>query len=54
VECERLLGDLERLGDRESAARERWSSALETARTIGAQLEVAKLEERLRSKADRA
>ena len=33
--------------DRESAAREWWSSALETARTIGAQLEVVKLEERL-------
>jgi tetratricopeptide (TPR) repeat protein len=52
VECERLLGDLERRGDRESAAREWWSSALETARTIGAQLEVVKLEERLGSRSE--
>jgi|GEM_PF-440676 len=50
VECERLLGDLEKRGDREGAAREWWSSALETARAIGAQLEVVKLEERLGSR----
>jgi tetratricopeptide (TPR) repeat protein len=47
VECERLLGDLEKMADHESAAREWWSSALETARAIGAQLEVKKLEKRL-------
>ena len=47
VECERLLGDLEKQSDREGAAREWWSSALETARSIGAQLEVVKLEQRL-------
>lgn len=49
VECERLLGDLEQKADHESAAREWWSRALETARTIGAQLEVRKLEQRLGS-----
>jgi tetratricopeptide (TPR) repeat protein len=47
VECERLLGDLETRAGRESAARVWWSSALETARSIGAQLEVVKLEQRL-------
>jgi len=52
VECERLLGDLEKLCERESAARAWWSSALETARAIGAQLEVVKLEERLGSRAE--
>jgi tetratricopeptide (TPR) repeat protein len=52
VECERLLGDIEKRGDRESAAREWWSSALETARSIGAQLEVVKLEERLGPRAE--
>jgi tetratricopeptide (TPR) repeat protein len=51
VECERLLGDLEKQSDRESAARAWWSSALETARSIGAQLEVVKLEQRLESRA---
>jgi predicted negative regulator of RcsB-dependent stress response len=50
VECERLLGDLEKKADHESAAREWWSSALATARAIGAQLEVRKLEERLAEK----
>jgi tetratricopeptide (TPR) repeat protein len=49
VECERLLGDLEQLASHEEAAREWWSGALETARAIGAQLEVAKLEERLQT-----
>jgi tetratricopeptide (TPR) repeat protein len=52
VECERLLGDLEKKAEHESSAREWWSSALETARSIGAQLEVAKLEERLGARAD--
>jgi tetratricopeptide (TPR) repeat protein len=52
VECERLLGDLEKRGDRDGAAREWWSSALETARSIGAQLEVVKLEERLGSRGE--
>ncbi|HEY2896183.1 MAG TPA: tetratricopeptide repeat protein [Gemmatimonadaceae bacterium] len=47
VECERLLGDLEKKADHDSAAREWWSSALATARAIGAQLEVKKLEKRL-------
>ena len=47
VECERLLGDLEKKADHDGAAREWWSSALETARSIGAQLEVVKLQERL-------
>ncbi|MBA2685506.1 MAG: tetratricopeptide repeat protein [Gemmatimonadaceae bacterium] len=47
VECERLLGDLEMQKANEAAARRWWISALETARTIGAQLEVVKLEERL-------
>ena len=50
VECERLLGDLEKQSDREGAAREWWSRALETARSIGAQLEVVKLEQRLASR----
>ena len=52
AECERLLGDLEMLGKRETEARAWWSSALETARSIGAQLEVVKLEERLRSRGE--
>lgn len=52
VECERLLGDLAMQDDRASAARRWWSSALATARTIGAQLEVAKLEERLSAPAE--
>jgi tetratricopeptide (TPR) repeat protein len=52
VECERLLGDLEKQRAHESAAREWWSSALETARSIGAQLEVVKLEERLGARAE--
>jgi tetratricopeptide (TPR) repeat protein len=47
VECERLLGDLELRSERRNEARVWWESALETARTIGAQLEVVKLEERL-------
>jgi len=47
VECERLLGDLELQSERRNEARVWWESALETARTIGAQLEVVKLEERL-------
>ncbi len=47
VVCERVLGDLEMQSDRESAARAWWSGALETARRIGAQVEVTKLEERL-------
>ena len=47
VECERLLGDLELRSERRKEARVWWESALETARTIGAQLEVVKLEERL-------
>jgi tetratricopeptide (TPR) repeat protein len=47
VECERLLGDLAMKADQRDAAREWWGSALETARAIGAQLEVVKLEERL-------
>jgi tetratricopeptide (TPR) repeat protein len=51
VECERLLGDLEKMAEHEDAAREWWSSALETARSIGAQLEVVKLEERLGTRA---
>lgn len=49
VECERLLGDLEMLAKHETEARAWWSNALETARSIGAQLEVVKLEERLRT-----
>jgi len=49
VECERLLGDLAMQNDRAEAARSWWSSALVTAQKIGAQLEVSKLEERLRS-----
>ena len=49
VECERLLGDLALRRDQSSEARRWWTSALETARTIGAQLEVVKLEERLGS-----
>lgn len=52
VECERLLGDLAMQNDRAADARSWWSSALETARSIGAQLEVAKLRERLRSGAE--
>jgi tetratricopeptide (TPR) repeat protein len=52
VECARLLGDLEKQNEHESEAREWWSSALETARTIGAQLEVVKLEERLGTRAE--
>lgn len=47
VECERLLGDLAMRNANETAARSWWESALETARAIGAQLEVVKLEERL-------
>lgn len=47
VECERLLGDLAMRNANETAARGWWGSALETARVIGAQLEVVKLEERL-------
>ncbi|MEP7087299.1 MAG: tetratricopeptide repeat protein [Gemmatimonadota bacterium] len=47
VECERLRGDLEMQKANEAAARRWWISALETTRTIGAQLEVVKLEERL-------
>jgi tetratricopeptide (TPR) repeat protein len=47
VECERLLGDLELRSEHRNEARVWWESALETARTIGAQLEVVKLEERL-------
>jgi tetratricopeptide (TPR) repeat protein len=47
VECERLLGDLELRSERPNKARVWWESALETARTIGAQLEVVKLEQRL-------
>ena len=47
VECERLLGDLEKKADHDAVAREWWSSALATARAIGAQLEVRKLEKRL-------
>jgi len=47
VECERLLGDLELRSERRNEACVWWESALETARTIGAQLEVVKLEERL-------
>lgn len=49
VECERLLGDLAMQNDRADAARSWWSNALVTAQNIGAQLEVAKLRERLRS-----
>ncbi|MBK5187644.1 MAG: tetratricopeptide repeat protein [Gemmatimonadaceae bacterium] len=52
VECERLLGDLEMKLDRRDEAYEWWRSALETARAIGAQLEVVKLEERLGSRGD--
>lgn len=52
VECERLLGDLAMQNDRAAAARSWWSSALDTAQSIGAQLEVAKLRERLRSDAE--
>jgi tetratricopeptide (TPR) repeat protein len=52
VECERLLGDLELRSERPSEARVWWESALETARTIGAQLEVVKLEERLGLRGD--
>jgi len=52
VECERLLGDLEMLATHETEARTWWSNALETARSIGAQLEVVKLEERLRSRGE--
>jgi tetratricopeptide (TPR) repeat protein len=51
VECERLLGDLAMQNDRADAARSWWSSALVTAQNIGAQLEVSKLQERLRSSA---
>jgi predicted negative regulator of RcsB-dependent stress response len=51
VECERLLGDLAMQNDRTEAARSWWSSALATAQKIGAQLEVSKLQERLRSDA---
>jgi hypothetical protein len=51
VECERLLGDLAMQNDRADTARSWWSSALVTAQNIGAQLEVAKLRERLRSDA---
>ncbi len=47
VECERLLGDLAMQNANETAARSWWGSALETARAIGAQLEVVKLEARL-------
>jgi tetratricopeptide (TPR) repeat protein len=54
VECGRLLGDLEKKADHDEAAREWWSSALETARSIGAQLEVAKLMERLGQPSSRA
>lgn len=49
VECERLLGDLAMQNDRADAARSWWSSALVTAQNIGAQLEVSKLRQRLRS-----
>lgn len=48
VECQRLLGDLAMQSDRAEAARSWWMSALETAQSIGAQLEVAKLRARLR------
>lgn len=51
VECERLLGDLAMQNDRADAARSWWSGALVTAQNIGAQLEVSKLQERLRSSA---
>ena len=47
VECERLLGDLDLKMERREEAYGWWRSALETARAIGAQLEVVKLEERL-------
>ena len=47
VECERLLGDLEKKADHDGAARRWWTGALETARSIGAQLEVVKLQARL-------
>ena len=47
VECERLLGDIELKHEHRNEAHVWWESALETARTIGAQLEVVKLEERL-------
>jgi len=47
VECERLLGDFAMQNDRAEDARSWWSSALETARSIGAQPEVTKLQQRL-------
>lgn len=50
VECERLLGDLELKLEHRDAAWKWWIEALETARAIGAQLEIAKLEARLGSR----
>jgi tetratricopeptide (TPR) repeat protein len=47
VECERLLGDLAKQRREEPTALQWWSGALDTARAIGAQVEIRKLEERL-------
>lgn len=52
AECERILGDLENWAEHDSAARKWWSSALATARSIGAQSEILKLEERLGAHAE--
>lgn len=47
AECERILGDLERWAEHDTAARRWWTGALATARLIGAHSEIMKLEERL-------
>ena len=52
AECERILGDLERWAEHDTAARRWWIGALATARLIGAHSEILKLEERLGAHAE--
>jgi tetratricopeptide (TPR) repeat protein len=48
VECLRLLGDINRRDGQQEVARRCYTQGLELARELGVQLEVARLEERLR------